>query len=79
MLFRSHVPHLILMWDEASVKITRERFTQALMEGDAPIQIGRVPGTGDRGVVISVFTLQAGEERVVAERIAAVLRGVAGR
>ncbi len=75
----NHVPHLILMWDEASVKITRERFTQALMEGDAPIQIGRVPGTGDRGVVISVFTLQAGEERVVAERIAAVLRGVAGR
>lgn len=75
----NHVPHLILTWDETRVKITRERFTQALMEGDAPIQIGRVPGTGDRGVVISVFTLQAGEERVVADRIAAVLRGAAGR
>ncbi len=75
----NHVPHLILTWDETRVKITRERFTQALMEGDAPIQIGRVPGTGDRGVVVSVFTLQAGEERVVAERIVAVLRGAAGR
>ena len=44
-----------------------------------PNQIGRVPGTGERGVVISVFTLQAGEERVVAERIAAILRQAAAR
>jgi D-glucosaminate-6-phosphate ammonia-lyase len=73
----NHVPHLILTWDEKRVRITRERFTRALMEGDAPIQIGRVPGTGERGVVISVFTLQAGEERVVAERVAAILRAAA--
>ena len=33
----------------------------------------------ERGVVISVFTLQAGEERVVAERVAAILRKAAGR
>src|SRR5206468_6206250 len=34
----NHVPHLILTWDEKRVPITRERFTRALMEGDAPIQ-----------------------------------------
>jgi D-glucosaminate-6-phosphate ammonia-lyase len=71
------MPHLILTWDEKRVRITRERFTRLLMEGDAPIQIGRVPGTGERGVVISVLTLLAGEERIVAERIAAILRQAA--
>jgi L-seryl-tRNA(Ser) seleniumtransferase len=70
----NHVPHLILIWDEKRVRITRARFTSMLMEGDTPIQIGRVPGTGERGVVISVFTLQAGEDRVVAERIASILQ-----
>jgi len=71
------VPHLILTWDEQRVRITRERFTRDLMEGDAPIQIGRVPGTGERGICISVFMLQAGEERIVAERVAAILRRAA--
>ena len=73
------VPHLIIAWDESRVRVTREAFTRALMQGDAPIQIGRVPGTGERGICISVFTLQAGEERVVAERVAAILRKAAGR
>ncbi len=75
----NHVPHLILTWDEKRVRITRARFSQALTETDPPIQIGRVPGTGERGICISVFTLQAGEERVVAERVAAILRKAAGR
>ena len=73
------VPHLIITWDEKRVRITREAFTRDLMQGDAPIQIGRVPGTGERGVCISVFTLQAGEERIVAERIEAILRKAARR
>jgi L-seryl-tRNA(Ser) seleniumtransferase len=75
----NHVPHLILTWDEKRVRLTRERFTRMLTETDPPIQIGRVPGTGERGVVISVFTLQAGEERTVADRVAAILRKAAGR
>jgi L-seryl-tRNA(Ser) seleniumtransferase len=73
------VPHLIIWWDENRVPITRTAFTRALMEGDAPIQIGRVPGTGERGVCISVFTLQPGEEVVVAQRVEAILRKAAGR
>lgn len=73
------VPHLIITWDETRVAITRTAFTRALMDGDAPIQIGRVPGTGDRGICISVFTLQEGEERVVAQRVEAILRKAAGR
>jgi L-seryl-tRNA(Ser) seleniumtransferase len=75
----NHVPHLLLTWDERRVKLTRARFTRELFEGDPPIQIGRVSGTGDRGVLISVLTLQPGEERVVGERIHALLRRAAGR
>jgi L-seryl-tRNA(Ser) seleniumtransferase len=70
----NEVPHLIITWDEARLNITRARLTQALMESDPPIQIGRVSGTGDRGVLISVLTLQTGEERVVADRLRALLR-----
>jgi L-seryl-tRNA(Ser) seleniumtransferase len=75
----NHVPHLILTWDEKRVRLTRERFARMLIETDPPIYIGRVPGTGERGVVISVLTLQAGEERTVADRVAAILRKAAGR
>ncbi|MBM3997117.1 MAG: aminotransferase class V-fold PLP-dependent enzyme [Planctomycetes bacterium] len=73
------VPHLIIAWDEKRVRITRDRFTRALAEADPPIQIGRVPGTGERGVCISVFMLGAGEERIVAERVARILRTAATR
>jgi L-seryl-tRNA(Ser) seleniumtransferase len=69
----NHVPHLIVEWDEKRLKVTRGRLTQDLMRGESPIQIGRVSGTGDRGVLISVLTLQMGEERVVAERLRAIL------
>jgi L-seryl-tRNA(Ser) seleniumtransferase len=70
----NHVPHLILAWDEQSVKLTRQQATQELMQGDPPIQIGRVSGTGDKGILISVLTLQEGEESIVAERLRTILK-----
>src|SRR5262249_29741162 len=70
----NHVPHLQIAWDETQVRHTRAQVTRQLMEGDPPIQIGRVSGTGDRGILISVLTLQEGEERIVAERLQAILR-----
>jgi L-seryl-tRNA(Ser) seleniumtransferase len=75
----NHVPHLLLTWDEKRVRLSRTRFTRALLEGDPPIQIGRVSGTGDRGVLISVLTLEPGEERIVGERIRAILRAASDR
>jgi D-glucosaminate-6-phosphate ammonia-lyase len=68
----NHVPHLILSWDEKRLKISREQLTKELAAGDPPILIGRVSGTGDRGVLISVFVLQGEEDRVVAERLRAL-------
>jgi L-seryl-tRNA(Ser) seleniumtransferase len=69
----NHFPHLQITWDESRIKMTRERITRDLMEGDPPIQIGRVSGTGDKGILISVFTLQEGEDRIVADRLRALL------
>jgi uncharacterized pyridoxal phosphate-dependent enzyme len=71
----NEVPHLIVAWDETRLGITKARVTRALMEGDAPIQIGRVSGTGERGILISVLTLQTGEERIVGERLRNLLHG----
>ncbi len=73
----NHVPHLLLSWNENHVKLTREQFTKALAEGDPPIQIGRVSGTGDKGVLISVFMLQKGEDRIVADRVRTILKRAA--
>jgi L-seryl-tRNA(Ser) seleniumtransferase len=70
----NHVPHLVLSWDEKRVHLTREAVTRKLAEGDPPIQIGRVGGTGDKGILVSVFMLQAGEERIVAQRLHAIFK-----
>jgi L-seryl-tRNA(Ser) seleniumtransferase len=70
----NHVPHLILTWDEERVPLTRAQFTARLAEGDPPIQIGRVGGTGDKGVLLSVFTLQDGEEKIVAEKVRSIFK-----
>lgn len=70
----NHVPHLIVTWDEKRLRLSREQATRELAEGTPPIQIGRVSGTGDRGILISVLTLQAGEEQILAERLSGILR-----
>jgi L-seryl-tRNA(Ser) seleniumtransferase len=69
----NHVPHLIVTWDEKRVKVTREEVTRQLSAGEPSIRLGRVSGTGDRGLLISVLTLQPGEDRVVAARLEAIL------
>ena len=74
----NHVPHVILSWDEKRLKITRQRLTRELADGDPPIQLGRVSGTGDKGVLISVFALQDGEEQIVADRLRAILTRMSG-
>jgi L-seryl-tRNA(Ser) seleniumtransferase len=74
----NHVPHLLLTWDEKRSKLTPARLARELAAGDPPIQIGRVAGTGDKGALVSVFTLQEGEERTVADRLKAILTKALG-
>jgi L-seryl-tRNA(Ser) seleniumtransferase len=75
----NHVPHLIVSWDEKRLRLTPAELTRELAAGDPPIQLGRVSGTGDKGALISVFTLQDGEDRIVAERLQAILSKAAAR
>jgi L-seryl-tRNA(Ser) seleniumtransferase len=75
----NHVPHVQITWDEKRVAITREQLTKGLSEGEPSIVIGRVGGTGDKGVLISVFMLQEGEEQIVAGRLQALLKKAAAR
>ena len=71
----NHVPHLVIEWDEKRLRLTRARATAELAKGEPSIIIGRVSDTGERGILISVLTLQAGEEKQVAERLRGLLRG----
>jgi len=69
----NHVPHLQIDWDSKRIKITPEKVTSQLAEGEPSIRIGRVPGTGTKGIVVSALTLQEGEELVVAARLREIL------
>jgi D-glucosaminate-6-phosphate ammonia-lyase len=70
----NHVPHVLLTWDEKRIRITREQLVKELADGEPCIQVGRVSGTGDKGVLISVFMLQNGEDRIVGARLRELLR-----
>jgi L-seryl-tRNA(Ser) seleniumtransferase len=75
----NRVPHTILTWDEQRVRLTPAHLTKELAAGDPPIIIGRVHGTGDKGVLVSVFVLKDGEERIVAERLRTLLMKAAAK
>ena len=73
----NHVPHLLIFWDEDRVKISPAEMKKRLAAGDPSIATARVHGTGDEGFLISVFMLNPGEEKIVAERLRAILRQAA--
>lgn len=70
----NRVPHLLILWDEDELKVTREQLKQRLADGDPPIATARVHGTGDEGFLISVFMLQPGEDSTVGRRLRQILR-----
>ena len=51
--------------------------TQEMAKGNPSIRIGRVSGTGDKGILISVLTLQADEEKIIASRLVELLKTTA--
>ena len=73
----NHVPHLQITWDEARVKTTRQKVTRELADGAPPIRLGRVSHSGDGGILVSVLTLQADEEEIVARRLGEILKKAA--
>jgi L-seryl-tRNA(Ser) seleniumtransferase len=73
----NHLPHLLLLWNEQRLGIKPAEVKKQLADGDPPIITGRVHGTGEEGFLISVFMLQEGEDRIVAERVRAILQRAA--
>lgn len=70
----NQVPHLLVFWDEQRVKLIRAQMKEQLANSNPSIATARVHGTGDEGFLISVFTLQPGEEEIVAARLREILK-----
>ena len=70
----NHVPHLRLKWDAAVMKISYGEVVKQLREGEPSIEV--TPGHRDQ-LVIAVWMLQPGEERIVARRLREILKAAA--
>ena len=65
----NHVPHVRVSWDAAARGITPAQVATALREGDPSIET-RSEG---RGIVVGVWMMRQGEDKIVARRLRQVL------
>ena len=62
----NEVPHLLLTWDEAALKITSEDVRKKLIEGEPAIAVIRQ----DHGnILVSVWMMRGSEHRITASRL----------
>lgn len=71
----NHVPHMQIVWD-AKISLTPQQASQILRRGQPSIVIGA--GEGRPGLAMNSFMLRAGEENIIAEQLAKVLRDHSG-
>jgi L-seryl-tRNA(Ser) seleniumtransferase len=69
----NHVPHIRISWDSAAKGITAANVVQALRDGEPSIGTRAEGGT----VVIGVWMMRPGEEKIVARRLRQVLESKA--
>ncbi len=62
----NHTPTLNLSWDIGKVKVTRDELQKRLRMGNPSIE---VRGGNDNSIIITVFMLKPGQEKIVASRI----------
>ena len=67
----NHVPHLRIRWDPQRVKISVPEVVERLREGEPSIEV--VPGSRDQ-LVVGVWMMEPGEDRIVGRRIREILR-----
>ncbi len=67
----NHVPHMQIVWD-AKISLTPQQASQILRSGQHSIVIGT--GEDRPGLAMNSFMLQPGEENIIAEQLAKVLR-----
>src|SRR5438105_251428 len=80
----NHVPHLLITYDQNKIKITGAEVMQKMRQGNPRIELNPstggppasagLPG-GTNTIVVGVWMLQPGEDRIVAQRLHDVLRG----
>ena len=70
----NHVPHLIVDWNRERIHISPDQVKHQLARGQNPILTARVHGTGTDGFLISVFMLQPGQDIIVGDRLAEILK-----
>ena len=70
----NHVPHVRITWDAAAKKMTAAEVVKALRDGEPSV------GTRSEGgaVVVGVFMMKPGEDKIVARRFREVLSGAKG-
>jgi uncharacterized pyridoxal phosphate-dependent enzyme len=71
----NHVPHMQIVWD-AKISLTPQQASQILRRGQPSIVIGG--GEGRPGLAMNSFMLQPGEENIIAEQLAKLLREHSG-
>lgn len=80
----NHVPHLLIRYDQQRIRMAPREVAQALRKGSPSIELN--PATGSRNasaglptdentIVVGVWMLQPGEDRIVANRLRQVLSG----
>jgi len=67
----NHVPHMRIAWD-SRIPLTPQQVAKALRNSRPSIVIGG--GEGNPGLSMNSFMLQPGEDQIVAERLAQILR-----
>lgn len=78
----NHVPHLLIHYDQQRVKIAPREVAKALRNGTPSIELNPATGshhasaglpTDENTIVVGVWMLQEGEDRIVGEKLRAVL------
>jgi uncharacterized pyridoxal phosphate-dependent enzyme len=67
----NHVPHMQITWD-SKISLTPQQASQILRNGQPSIVMGG--GEGRPGLAMNSFMLQPGEDQIIAEQLAKVLR-----
>jgi uncharacterized pyridoxal phosphate-dependent enzyme len=68
----SHMPHVKVRWERKSISRSVKDVMTELSEGDPSIEVN--PDSADE-LVLAVFTLKPGEDKIVAARLRAILKG----
>lgn len=82
----NHVPHVLIRYDQARIEISPRAVAEELRRGAPSIELNPATGTtsasaglptDENTIVVGVWMLQPGEDRIVAQRLREVLQNAA--